>query len=83
MLGFASLGKFALGQVGPPSVIVPGVSATGSVGVISASTGAVPGVSVRGSVGIIIPSTLSINPHRLLANVVRRTRKLGPLSVGL
>ena len=42
MLGFATLGKFALGQVGSPSVIVPGVSATGVAGVISASEGAVP-----------------------------------------
>jgi len=47
MLGFATLGKFALGQVGPPSVIVVGVSATGSVGVISASIGTVSGVSAR------------------------------------
>ena len=29
MLGFATLGKFALGQVGPASVIVPGVAADG------------------------------------------------------
>ena len=82
MLGFATLGKFALGQVGPPSIIVPGVTATGVAGVISASTSAVPGVSAKGSAGNVIPSTLSINPHRLLANVVRRTRKLGRLSVG-
>jgi len=83
MPGFAFLGKFALGQVGPPSIIVPGGTATAVAGVISASTGAVPGVSAKGSAGNLIPSTLSINPHRLLANVVRRTRKLGPLSVGL
>ena len=83
MPGFAFLGKFALGQVGPPSIIVPGVTATGVAGVISASTGAVPGVSAKGSAGNLIPSTLSINPHRLLANVVRRTRKLGRLSAGL
>jgi len=66
MPGFAFLGKFALGQVGPPSIIVPGVTATGVAGVISASTGAVPGVSAKGSAGNLIPSTLSINPHRLL-----------------
>ena len=83
MLGFATLGKFALGQVGAPSVIVPSVFGTGVAGVISASTGPVPGVFGAGVAGIIMPSTLSINSHRLLANVVRRTRKLGCLSAGL
>ena len=66
MRGFATLGKFALGQVGPPSVIVPGVSATGSVGVISASTGAVQGVSARGSAGIMQASREAIRRADLL-----------------
>ena len=45
--------------------------------------GAVTGASAKGSEGNVIPSTLSIDPHRLLANVIRRTRKLGRLSAGL
>jgi hypothetical protein len=38
-----------------------------------------PDNSARGSAGIITPSALVINPHRLLANVIRRTRTLGRL----
>jgi hypothetical protein len=76
MLGFATLGKFALGQVGAPSVIIPGVFGTGVAGVISSSTGPVPGVFGAGVAGSIVPSTVSTNAQRLLANVVRRARKL-------
>ena len=82
MLGFATLGKFALGQVGAPSIIVPSVFGTGIAGVISSSTGPLAGVFGAGVAGSIVLSTLSINPQRLLANVVRRTRKLGRLSAG-
>jgi hypothetical protein len=80
MLGFGSIGKWALGQVGsPPRPILIGVSATGSAGTIGGTTGNIPGVSAIGSAGIIRVSTLAINQHRLLANVIRRTRKLGRL----
>jgi hypothetical protein len=40
----------------------------------------IAGVFGAGAAGTIVPSTLSINPQRLLANVARRTRKLGRLS---
>jgi hypothetical protein len=80
MLGSAPLGKFALGQVGSnPSVIVVAVAGTGAVGGISPTTASVPGVFGTGVAGTIVPSTLVINPHRLLANVIRRTRTLGRL----
>jgi len=64
MLGFATLGKFALGQVGPPSVIVPGVSATGVAGVISASEGAVPrvGIPKPGQIALSAAARCSITP---------------------
>jgi len=80
MLGFGPLGKFALGQVSNvPGPIVIGVFGTGVAGVISATTGGVHGVSGTGVAGTIIPTTLAVNQHRLLANVLRRTRKLGRL----
>jgi hypothetical protein len=81
MLGFGSIGRFALGQVGTgnPSPVLPGVSAVGSAGNIGGITGSIPGVSAIGSAGIIRPTTLSINPGRLLVNVIRRTRILGRL----
>jgi len=82
MLGFATLGKFVLGQVGAPSVIMPSVFCTGVASVITSSTGPVAGVFGAGVAGTIVPSTLSIIPQRLLANVVRRARKLGRLSAG-
>jgi hypothetical protein len=78
VLGFASLGKLALGQVGLlNNPIVIGVFGTGVAGVVGPSTGSVPGVFGTGVAGIIIPSTLSINPRRLLGNVVRRLRTIG------
>jgi hypothetical protein len=80
MLGFGPLGKWALGQVSnSPGPIVVGAFGTGVAGVISAATGSVPGAHGIGVAGTIMPTTLAVNPHRLLANVLRRTRKLGRL----
>lgn len=79
MLGFGPLGKHALGEVNSmnPSTVVPGVFGVGVAGVLSPTTGTIPPAIGRGVAGTIIPSTLVINPHRLLANVLRRLRKLG------
>ena len=78
MLGFGSVGQFALGQVhsGDISIMV-GVHGTGAVGSFGPITGSIPAVYGTGAVGILIPSTLQVNPRRLLANVLRRLRTLG------
>lgn len=76
MLGFSSLGQYALGQVSQPSAIVIGVYGTGAVGGLTSLTGSIRAVYGTGAVGRLTPSTLQVNPRRLLSNVLRRLRTL-------
>ena len=78
LLGQNSLGKFGLGDFGSnPKVTLSGVFGTGVAGSIFPSTGAIPAVFGTGAVGTLRASTLNVNPHRLLANVLRRLRTIG------
>ncbi len=80
MLGFGSVGQYALGQLSStsnPSPVVVGVYGAGFVGALTPLTGNIQSVYGTGAVGIIVPSTLQADSNRVLASTLRRLRTLG------